>query len=304
MDFTSGFQDFQLEMVTASQADWALRGVRSARKTLWAGFTTVRDLHSFGFADVALKRASEAGWIEAPRIFPSGYPLTTTGGAGDAWGFAPAVLHWGPEEGVADGVDEIRKAVRYQVKHGAKVIKVYATAAVLSYEATPGAQQYSEEELQAVVEEASRKGVKVAAHAHGTEGIIAAVTAGVASIEHGSILTEEASRLMKEHGTYLIPNMYLKEVSDPSKLPEPLRSKKIYIDRVAEESFQLALRMGVKIAFGTDSSVYPHGENAKEFAARVKRGMKPIEAIRRRYGVCSRSLRCSGPWRYSTWSPC
>ncbi len=206
--------NIQLRTVTETTPNWTIRGVVNARKTLIAGFTTVRDVGSVEFVDVALAQASDAGRIEAPRIVPAGHALSITGGHGDAGGFIPGLLESTPEQGVADGVDEVVRAVRYQIKHGAKVIKVLATAGVLSFEEAVGAQQYSFEELQAIVEEARRHGLKVAAHAHGTEGILAAVRAGVASIDHGSMLTDEAVAAMKEHGTYLVPTTYLNDAID------------------------------------------------------------------------------------------
>jgi len=272
--------DWPNRAVKVTAADRALRGVPNARRTLMAGFTTVRDLWcGWGFADVSLMHAIEDGRIVGPRMLPSGHALSITGGHCEVTGFAPGVLEGGPKEGVADGVAELLKAVRYQIKHGAKVIKVCATAGVLSFEGPVGAPQYSEEELRTIVEEAARHGVRVAAHAHGTEGIIAATRAGVASIEHGSVLTEEAVALMKQHGTYLVPNMYLSDLPTP-EMPEQTRQKWESLSEAVEESFRLALRSGVKIAFGTDSGVYPHGDNAGEFESRVRRGMTPIESIR------------------------
>lgn len=260
--------------------DAALQGVLYARRTLLAGFTTVRNTGSEGFAGVSLMRAIDRGFVVGPRIWPAAHGLSITGGHGDASGFAPGILEGGPEEGIADGVDEVIRAVRYQIKHGAKVIKTTATAGVLSFEGPVGAQQYSYEELRAMVEEAARHGVKVAAHAHGTEGIIAAVRAGVASIEHGSMLNDEAIALMKEKGTYLVPTTYLAGAINLDVLPPPIRAKAESILPVAKESVRRAVRAGVKIAFGTDAAVFPHGDNAKEFAALVERGMTPLEAIR------------------------
>ena len=205
--------------------DAALRGARNARRTLLAGFTTVRDIASGNFVDVALMRASDAGLIDAPRIIPVGHAIGITGGHCDTTGLAPGILERGPEAGIADGEDEILKAVRYQIKHGARAIKTCATAGVLSFEGPVGAQQYSEEELRVIVEEARRHGLKVAAHAHGTEGIIAAVRAGVASIEHGSMLNDLAIRLMIEKGTYLVPTTYLLDVINLDILPPPIRAK-------------------------------------------------------------------------------
>lgn len=265
--------------VRDTAADEALLGVYYARKTLLAGFTTIRNLGAGGFSDVSLMKAIDKGLVEGPRIVPSGNALSITGGHGDGGGFAPGILEGGPKEGVADGVDEVVQAVRYQIKHGAKVIKVAATAGVLSFEGPVGAQQYSEEELRAIVEEAARHGLKVAAHAHGAEGIIAAVKAGVASIEHGSMLNDEGIRLMKERGTYLVPTTYLADSIDLSVLPPPIRSKAESVLPVAKANLRKAIKAGVKIAFGTDAAVYPHGDNGKEFAALVDRGMTPLAAI-------------------------
>jgi len=266
--------------VKMTAADLAIRGTRNARQTLLAGFTTVRDVGAGYFVDVALMRAVEKGVIDGPRIFPAGHALGITGGHGDVTGFAPGILERGPETGIADGPDEVIKAVRYQIKHGAKVIKVVATAGVMSFESSVGAQQYSEEELRAIVEEAQRHGVRVAAHAHGTEGIIAAVNAGVASIEHGSMLSDEAIDLMKRRGTYLVPTTYLGDAIAPERLPPGIRKKAEYVIPIARESLRRAIRADVRIAFGTDAAVFPHGDNAKEFAVLVDCGMSPLEAIR------------------------
>ncbi len=269
-----------LRVIRETPVDAALRGARNARRTLLAGFTTVRDIASAGFADVSLMRAIDAGLIEGPRIIPVGHALGITGGHCDTTGLAPGILERGPESGIADGPDEILKAVRYQIKHGAQWIKTCATAGVLSFEGPVGAQQYSEEELRVMVEEAARHGVKVAAHAHGSEGILAAVRAGVASIEHGSMLTDEIIALMKQKGTYLVPNAYLLDAVNLEVLPPPIRAKMEALKPLAKASQQKAIRAGVKIAFGTDAAVYPHGDNGKEFAALVARGMTPLAAIR------------------------
>jgi imidazolonepropionase-like amidohydrolase len=266
--------------VTDSAAEAALKGALNARRTLEAGFTTVRDLGAPGFVDVALARAVEAGWIGGPRIVPAGHALGITGGHCDETGYAPGILEGDWRNGVADGVDEVVKAVRYQIKHGAQVIKVCATAGVLSHEASVGAQQYTEEELRAIVEEAARHDLKVAAHAHGTEGIRAAVRAGVASIEHGSILDDEAISMMKERGTWLVPTTYLTSRIDLEALPPGIRAKAEDVIPRAVENLRRAVAAGVPIAFGTDAAVFPHGENAGEFAALVDRGMDPLAAIR------------------------
>ena len=171
-------------------------------------------------------------------------------------------------------------ATRYQIKYGAKFIKICATAGVLSFEESVGAQQFTLEEMQTIVDEAARHGMKVAAHAHGTAGIKAAVRAGVASIEHGSILDDEAIQMMIDRGTYLVPTTYLVGAINMDALPPPIRAKAEQVLPMAVESVRRAVTAGVKIAFGTDAAVYPHGDNAKEFAALVDRGMSPLEAIR------------------------
>jgi imidazolonepropionase-like amidohydrolase len=272
--------DWVTRAVRETAADEALRGAAHARTTLLAGFTTVRNVGARGFSDVALMRAIDAGWIEGPRIIPAAHAIGITGGHCDATGWAPGVLELGPKEGVANGVDQVVEAVRYQIKHGAKVIKVCATAGVLSFDATLGAQQLSEAELRAIVEEASRHGLKVAAHAHGTEGIKAAIRAGVASIEHGSMLDDEAIALMKQKGTYLVPTAYLLTQFKYDQMPPLIAAKAREAVPLAQESHRKAIKAGVKIAFGTDAAVYPHGENAREFAVYVGYGMKPIDAIR------------------------
>jgi imidazolonepropionase-like amidohydrolase len=264
--------------VFETPADAALRGAANARKTLLAGFTTVRDVGAPGGADVSLMRAIDAGRVPGPRIVPAREAIGITGGHCDVTGYAPGILEGG--SAVADGVDAVVKAVRYQIKYGAKVIKVCATAGVLSNEGPVGAQQLSDEELKAIVEEARRHGLKVAAHAHGAEGILAAVRAGVSSIEHGSMINDQAIALMKQKGTYLVPTTYLADRIDLTVLPPNIRAKAESLLPLARENLRRAIRAGVKIAFGTDAAVYPHGENAHEFGALVDRGMTPLEALR------------------------
>ncbi len=265
--------------VKEGAADEALRGAYNARKTLMAGFTTVRNVGAGHFADVALMHAIDKGLAVGPHIFPAGHAIGITGGHCDITGFAPGILETGPEQGVADGPAAVLRAVRYQIKHGAKVIKICATAGVLSFESSVGAQQMSDEEMRTVVEEARRHGLRVAAHAHGTQGIIAAIKAGVTSIEHGSILNDEAIQLMKQKGTYLVPTSYLADVIRLDLLPPPVRKKAEYVLPIMRKSLRKAIQAGVKIAFGTDAGVYPHGDNAKEFAVYVKLGMSPLKAI-------------------------
>lgn len=268
-----------IRTVRETPAERALRGVGNARAMVRSGFTTVRDVGSSDFADIALMRASDRGWIQAPRIIPAGHSIGITGGHCDVTGFAPGIRELGPEEGVADGADAVMRAVRYQLKHGAKVIKVCATAGVLSFEESVGAQQLSDAELAAAVTEARRHGVKVAAHAHGNEGIKAAVRAGVASIDHGSVLDDEAIAMMKARGTYLVPTHYLTEGWDRSGLPAIFRAKADAIIPRMRESLTRAIRAGVKIALGTDAAVIPHDQAVREFAIYVRRGMTPLQAI-------------------------
>lgn len=265
---------------TETPAEAALRGARNAKLTLEAGFTTVRDLGARGFADVALMRAIERGHVPGPRVIPAAHALSITGGHTDVTGLAPGVMERGVEDGVCDGADECVKAVRYQIKHGAKVIKICATAGVLSFEDAVGAQQFDAQEIVAIVAEARRHGLRVAAHAHGTDGIRAAVEAGVASIEHGSLLDDGIIALMKERGTWLVPTSYIGEVLDPDTLPDQLRKKARFMLPLARASVTKAIRSGAAIAFGTDAGVIAHGHNAKEFAVFVKCGMTPLEAIR------------------------
>ena len=266
------------DAVTRTEAWGAYNAVVFGGRTVRAGFTTVRDYG--GDVTVELGHAVERGDIVAPRVVPSRNALGITGGHCDVTGFAPGVREGGVEEGVADGPWEVVEAVRYQIKHGAKVIKTCATAGVLSMEGPVGAQQYTLEELTAMVDEAARHGIKVAAHAHGSEGILAAVQAGVASIEHGSILTDEIMNLMIEKGTYLVPTTYLADRIDLDALPALVRSKAEEILPVMRVSLERAIERGVPIAFGTDAGVFPHGENAGEFGIYVQLGMSELEALR------------------------
>lgn len=282
MDFDS---QFPLRYAQEDAAMSTTRGVKNAEKLLKAGFTTVRNLGvdpSESFVDVALSKASEAGWITAPHIIPAGHALSITGGhldPGMFGAYAPGVLPTSYRTGVADGVDEVVKATRYQIKHGAKVIKVAATAGILSLEESLGAQQFSYEELKAIVTEANRHNVPVTAHAHGTDGIKAAVKAGVKSIEHGSILDAESISLMKQYGTYLVPTVYVKTINDQKQLNPLILKKRAEIIPLATNSLKMAIQANVKMAFGTDSGVFPHGDNAREFAALVNSGLSSLNAI-------------------------
>ena len=262
--------------VYETAADWAVLGTRFARDTLMAGFTTVRDVGSLpGFPDVALMKAVNRGTVPGPDIWPAGHYISITGGHCDITGFAPGIHELGPKQGIADGVDEVIKAVRYQAKHGVKVIKVCATGGVFSFSnnAPVGAQQYSQEELDVIVREASKLGLKVVAHAHGTEGINAAVRAGVASIDHGSVLSDESGKLMKQRGTYLVPQAYISDIPLPPDTPPATIAKNDYLNPLANESIRKAYKAGVKMALGTDAGVYRHGDNGREFAALVARDL-------------------------------
>ena len=283
---TLGDGDWQHAVLTMSPAEMALLGAAHAQQTLEAGFTTVRDVGSAHYGDIALRNAINAGWVAGPRIVAAGILFGITGGHCDETdGLAPGVLghEAGVEEGVADGVDAARAAVRTMVKNGADVIKICATGGVLSLTDSVGAQQYSEEEMRAIVETARGLSRRVAAHAHGTEGIKAAVRAGVTSIEHGTLLDSEAVALMVQHGTWLVPTLMAgdqaMQLVNAGRLPAPIAAKARAIVPRVQTSFRLALRAGVKIALGTDAGVFQHGKNAHEFTLMVRFGMTPQQAI-------------------------
>ncbi|HZQ57031.1 MAG TPA: amidohydrolase family protein [Acidimicrobiales bacterium] len=264
-----------------------LRGIVNCRTTLMAGFTTARNLGLFvktsGFLlDVSLARAIDNGWVDGPRLISAGHAITPTGGHLDPTmfqRFAPGVLPLSVEEGIANGVPEVRKAVRYQIKYGAKVIKISASGGVMSHSTAAGAQQYSDEELEAIVDEAHRAGIRVAAHAHGDSGIRACIRAGVDCIEHGSLASDDTIQMMVEHGTFLVPTSYLSEGLDVSKADPALQAKAAEIFPRARAMLGKAIAAGVKIACGTDAPAIPHGDNAKELWAMVDRGMTPMQAI-------------------------
>jgi imidazolonepropionase-like amidohydrolase len=264
-----------------------LRGIVNCRTTLLAGFTTVRNLGLFvktgGYLlDVALARAVDNGWVDGPRIVPAGHAITPTGGHLDPTMFqrlGPGIMPLSVEEGIANGVPEVRKAVRYQLKYGARLIKISASGGVMSHSGLAGAQQYSDEELAAIVDEAHRAGIKVAAHAHGDAGIRACIRAGVDCIEHGSLASDETIQLMVEHGTFLVPTSYLSEGLDVSRAAPELQAKAAEVFPRARAMLGKAIAAGVKIACGTDAPAIPHGENAKELWAMVDRGMTPMQAL-------------------------
>jgi len=281
------------ELMSMGPIDTALQAAANARATLEAGFTTVREAGANDFIDVSLQRAVERGILAGPRIVPSGHQISPTGGHGDNVGFPAGEFELTPEQGIADGPAGLLRAVRYQIRQGARVIKLTATAGVLGLEATADAPQFTQEELDTIVEEAHRHRVKVAAHAHGLEGIKAALRAGVDSIEHGSILDDEAIERMKAQGTFLVPTAWINTaggVGGIDEMPTAIREKGAFITARARESLEKAIRAGVRIAFGTDSGTFPHGLNAHELAVLVERGMTPLAAIRSATVDCAELL--------------
>lgn len=269
----------------SSAARDALIGAANARATLRAGFTTVRDVGAYrAFTDVALREAIEAGEVEGPRMLVAGAYVTVTGGGGEVTGLAPdAVVPAEMRRGVADDAAQVRQRVRELLGGGADFIKIIATGAVLTAGTNPAASEYSEAEIRAAVEEAAARGTFVAAHAHGAEGIKRAVRAGVRSIEHGSYLDEECVALMRRHGTYLVADIYngdyIDEIGRRDGWSAEILRKNTETTDIQREGFRRAARAGVNIAYGTDSGVYPHGQNARQFAYMVRYGLTPMQAI-------------------------
>ena len=261
----------------------AIRGVRNAWLTLRAGFTTVRNVGARDFSDVALRDMIREGVVPGPRLLVAGHGLGITGGHCDTNGYRPGLFEPALLRGIADGPGHVRAAVRAQFKYGADLIKTCATGGVLSEGDAVGVQQYTDEELRAMVDEARLHQKDVAAHAHGTEGIKAAVRAGVRSIEHGSMLDDEAIALFLEHGTWLVPTLMAQEAVELQAQDGTLnglrREKALFIAPKARDSFRRAVSAGVRIALGTDAGVFPHGTNAREFSLMVENGMQPMDAI-------------------------
>lgn len=279
-------KDSYTERFFMDQAEYALRSTVYARVTLLAGFTTVRELGDNGVNSIALRKAIQEKWVPGPRIFTAGKSLATTGGHADPSNSLRGDFRRepGPLEGVINGPDQARQAVRQRYKDGADLIKITATGGVLSLAANGQNPQFTEEELRAVVETAHDYGMIVAVHAHGAEGMKRAVLAGVDSIEHGTYMTDEIIALMKERGTYWVPtNMAGEWVAQKSKepgyFPEIVRPKAAAIGPQMKATFAKGYAAGVKIAFGTDSGVSPHGENAHEFELMVEGGMPPMKAL-------------------------
>jgi len=285
------------ESLRETTARAAIEGAANARKTLAAGFTTVRDLGSRDFADVALRDAIATGSIPGPRMLVAVASLSVTGGHGDDNELPrDVVVH--RYAGIADGPDEVRKKVRENIKYGADWIKILATGGVMSAGTDPRNADYTEEELRAAVEAAGEKGRDVAVHAHGTEGIKRAVRAGVRTVEHASMLDDEAIAMIKQRGVFIVPNPYtnaymIERGAAGGYQPYQLvKAKEIYVLKL--ESTRKAIRAGVQVAYGTDSGVQVHGQNAKQFAVFVDAGMTPLQAIQSATVVNAKLLRMEG----------
>jgi imidazolonepropionase-like amidohydrolase len=275
--------DYYEDLFRRSPIDKAIVAPVYARRTLEAGFTTVRDVGAAEFIDVALRNAINRGDVPGPRMLVATLAVGSTGGHNDLSGFSP-YLRFDNFSGVADGPAEIRKLIRLEVKNGADWIKVMATGGVLSEEESVGGPQYSQEELDTVVSEAAMWGKKVAAHAHGTEGIKRAARAGVASIEHGGLIDEEGVQLLKQKGIYLVPDIYTDEYilaeADHLGLPPKMIEKEKELRKHQLVNWKRAIAAGVKLAFGTDAGVYPHGQNAHQFHSLLELGLTPAQVIR------------------------
>jgi imidazolonepropionase-like amidohydrolase len=268
------------ELLKTTPGQAALHGAHNALVTLMAGFTSCRDMGpTWPYTDIDLRKAIDQGVVPGPRLMASGNYVSPTGGAGDARQFSifvdvPIVRN------LADGPDEIRKAVRTNLKQGADFIKILGTGAVLSRGAPPGAQQYTEEEMHVAVEEAARWGRHVAAHVHGADGIKAAIRAGVRTVDHGSMMDDEAIDLLRKHRAYFVPTLYTSEsIRADAGVPESEKARSLEIKQFKDRSFQLVLKSGLPIGFATDAAVVPHGDNAREFGYRVRLGQPPDAAI-------------------------
>ncbi|MCH8308549.1 MAG: amidohydrolase family protein [Proteobacteria bacterium] len=290
-------EDSRLNRFITNEADYAIDAVKYAKRTLEAGFTVVRNLGDAFNVTIALRKAIEDGDVPGPRVFSAGKSLATTGGHADPTnGWASHIAgDPGPRQGVVNGVDDVRKAVRQRYKDGADWIKITATGGVLSVAKSGENPQFTDEELVAVIDTAADYGLRVAAHAHGTEGMKRAVIAGVASIEHGTFMDQEVMRLMKKNGTYYVPTILAGDwVAEKAKIdgffPDLVRPKAAAIGPVIKSTFAKAYKAGVPIVFGTDSGVSAHGDNAREFALMVEGGMPPMEAIQSATSVAAKFL--------------
>ncbi|MGI5309988.1 amidohydrolase family protein [Rheinheimera sp. WS51] len=274
------------ESFTMNEADLALRAATYAEKTLMAGFTTVRELGDNHQISVALKKAIAKGYVKGPRIYAAGKTIATTGGHADPTnGIAFRLMQDpGPKEGVINGVDDARKAVRQRYKEGSDLIKITATGGVLSVAKSGTNAQFTDEELEAIVSTAKDYGFKVAVHAHGKDGMVRAIKAGVASIEHGTYMDQETMALMRKHGTYFVPTIIAGKWAEEKShidgfFPEIVRPKAATIGGLIQNTFANAYKAGVKIAFGTDAGVFEHGNNWREFIYMTEAGMPALEAI-------------------------
>ena len=290
-------EDSRLNRFITNEADYAIDAVKYAKRTLEAGFTVVRNLGDAFNVTIALRKAIEDGDVPGPRVFSAGKSLATTGGHADPTnGWASHIAgDPGPRQGVVNGVDDVRKAVRQRYKDGADWIKITATGGVLSVAKSGENPQFTDEELVALVDTAADYGLRVAAHAHGTEGMKRAVIAGVASIEHGTFMDQEVMRLMKKKGTYYVPTILAGDwVAEKAKIdgffPDLVRPKAAAIGPVIKSTFAKAYKAGVPIVFGTDSGVSAHGDNAQEFSLMVEGGMPPMEAIQSATSVAAKFL--------------
>jgi imidazolonepropionase-like amidohydrolase len=284
---SQGSKNSIVEGFTLTDADIAYHAAVYAKRTLMAGFTTVRDLGGSG-VNISLRKAVQRGMVDGPHIITAGRAISASGGHMDnSVGFRDDAFNhkMGPDDGVADGRDELIKAVRLQIKRGSDVIKIASTGGVLDLSENGSGAEFSIDEIKAVVETAKDYGLKVACHAHGAEGIKRAILGGVASIEHGSYMNDEDFALAKKYGTYLVPTIVAgKSVADSAKIPgyfPPVIARKaVEVGSQIQQTFGRAYKAGVKIAFGTDAGVYTHGKNYKEFQYMVEAGMPPMEAIK------------------------
>jgi imidazolonepropionase-like amidohydrolase len=260
---------------------WTVIGVRNAATTLKAGFTSVRNVGSENFDDVALRQGIDGHFIVGPRIVTATYAIGATGGHCDQTYFPPSMNQTSPA--VADSPDDLRKKVRWLHKYGAEIIKICATGGVFDHGDRPGAQQLNYDEIKAIVDEAHMEGLRVAAHAHGTSGIKDAIRAGVDTIEHSSLIDDEGIRLAKEKGAFLSMDIYNTDYTQAEGKKNGVLEESLKKDRdlgtLQRENFRKAVKAGVKMVFGTDAGVYPHGDNAKQFAVMVRYGMTPLQAV-------------------------
>jgi imidazolonepropionase-like amidohydrolase len=288
--------DFGYQSVAIAATDEAIRGVANAGKTLMAGFTSARNLGASGYSDVALKEAINAGRVPGPRLQVSGPSMSATGGHCDNNLLSEEFDH--RADGVADGPWAARAMVRKHRKYGADVIKICATGGVFSKGTNPGARQYTMAELEAIIEEAHMLGMPVAAHAHGTEGILYAIKAGIDSVEHSSLMDDEGLKLAKQNGTFLSINAYtprymLASGLENGILPETLeKARNLAEERM--ETYRILIKENARVVFGSDSATIPHGDNAKQFAVYVELGMTPMQAIQSATTVAAESLRWVG----------